>query len=51
MQSTMNIGRSYEIDDMIANTLGCILGIIFLTITQNSIPLIKKYLPFRQKGN
>lgn len=51
MQSTMNIGRSYEIDDMIANTLGCILGIIFLTITQKSIPLIKKYLPFRQKGN
>tara|TARA_B100001057_G_C22590931_1_gene848945 strand:+ start:245 stop:649 length:405 start_codon:yes stop_codon:yes gene_type:complete len=51
MQSAMNIGRVYEIDDMIANTLGCILGIIFLTITQNSIPLIKKYLPFRQKGN
>lgn len=51
MQSAMNIGRSYEIDDMIANTLGCILGIIFMTITQNSLALIKKYLPFQQKGN
>ena len=51
MQSAMNIGRSYEIDDMIANTLGCILGIVFMTITQNSLALIKKYLPFQQKGN
>ena len=51
MQSAMNIGRSFEIDDMIANALGCILGIIFMTITQNSLALIKKYLPFQQKGN
>ena len=51
MQSAMNIGRSYEIDDMIANTLGAILGIVFMTITQNSLALIKKYLPFQQKGN
>ena len=51
MQSAMNIGRSYEIDDMIANTLGCILGIVFIAITQNSLALIKKYLPFKQKGN
>ena len=51
MQSAMNIGRGFEIDDMIANTLGCILGIIFMTITQNLLPFIKKYLPFRWKGN
>ena len=51
MQSAMNIGRNYEIDDMIANTLGAILGIVFMTITQNSLALIKKYLPFQQKGN
>lgn len=51
MQSVMNFGRSYEIDDMIANTLGAILGIVFITITQNSLALIKKYLPFQQKGN
>jgi glycopeptide antibiotics resistance protein len=47
----MNVGRSFEVDDMIANTIGCILGVVLLTITQNLLPLLKKYLPFRPKGN
>jgi glycopeptide antibiotics resistance protein len=49
MQSAMNIGRSYEIDDMIANTLGAILGIVFITITQNSLSLIKSIYLFSRK--
>ena len=51
LQSAMNVGRSFEVDDMIANTIGCILGVVLLTITQNLLPLLKKYLPFRPKGN
>ena len=51
LQSAFNNGRSFEIDDMIANTVGCILGIMLLTITQNTLPLLKKYLPFHKKGN
>lgn len=51
LQSAMNVGRRFEVDDMIANTIGCILGVVLLTITQNLLPLLKKYLPFRPKGN
>jgi len=51
LQSALNNGRSFEIDDMIANTMGCILGTMLLTITQNMLPLLKKYLPFQKKGN
>jgi len=51
LQITMNMGRNFEIGDMIANTIGCILGIVLLTITQNLLPLLKKYLPFRPKCN
>jgi glycopeptide antibiotics resistance protein len=51
LQSAMNNGRSFEVDDMIANTIGCILGVYLLTITKNKLPLLKKYLPFHQKGN
>ena len=51
LQSALNNGRSFEIDDMIANTVGCILGIMLLTITQNMLQLLKKYLPFHKKGN
>ena len=51
LQITMNMGRNFEIGDMIANTIGCILGVVLLTITQNLLPLLKKYLPFRTKGN
>lgn len=51
LQITMNMGRNFEIGDMIANTIGCILGVVLLTITQNLLPLLKKYLPFRPKGN
>lgn len=51
LQSALNNGRSFEIDDMIANTMGCILGTMLLTITQNMLPLLKKYLPFQEKGN
>ncbi len=51
LQITMNMGRNFEIGDMIANTIGCILGVVLLTITQNLLPLLKKYLPFRPKVN
>ena len=51
LQITMNMGRNFEIGDMIANTIGCILGVVLLTITQNLLPLLKKYLPFRPKCN
>lgn len=51
LQITMNMGRNFEIGDMIANTIGCILGFVLLTITQNLLQLLEKYLPFRPKGN
>jgi hypothetical protein len=28
LQITMNMGRNFEIGDMIANTIGCILGVV-----------------------
>ena len=49
LQSSMSLGRSYDIGDIVANTTGCILGVLLITLTQRSMPLLKKYLPFLNK--
>jgi VanZ family protein len=49
LQSTMALGRSYDIGDIVSNTLGCIIGVILITFVQRTVPLLKKYLPFLNK--
>jgi glycopeptide antibiotics resistance protein len=49
LQATMSLGRSYELDDIIANTIGCVLGVLSISYIKRKLPLIKKYLPFRSK--
>jgi VanZ family protein len=49
LQSTMALGRSYDIGDIVSNTVGCIVGVILITFVQRTVPLLKKYLPFLNK--
>ena len=49
LQATMSLGRSYELDDIIANTIGCVLGVLSISYIKRKLPLIKKYLPFMSK--
>ena len=49
LQATMPLGRSYELDDIIANTIGCVLGVLSISYMKRKLPLIKKYLPFMSK--
>ncbi len=49
LQATMSLGRSYELDDIIANTIGSVLGLVMLPFIRRMMPLLKKYLPFLNK--
>jgi VanZ family protein len=49
LQSTMAIGRNYDIGDIVSNTVGCVIGVILITFVQRTVPLLKKYLPFLNK--
>lgn len=49
LQATMSLGRSYEVDDIIANTIGCVIGVLAIAYIKRALPLIKKYLPFISK--
>mgnify|MGYP001084770177 CR=1 FL=1 len=46
LQAMMGMGRAYDLDDIIANTVGCILGILSVSFVSRNMPLFKKYLPF-----
>ena len=50
-QSVMKLGRTLAYDDMIANTVGVLLGGISYKIICDKKALKKNYLPFRQNGN
>lgn len=49
LQAKMSLGRSYDIADIIANTVGCILGLFSINFIRKNLPLLKKYLPFLNK--
>ncbi len=49
LQATMSLGRSYELDDIIANTIGSVFGLYLLPFIRRMMPLLKKYLPFLNK--
>ncbi len=49
LQTIMSLGRSYELGDIIANTTGCVLGVLSMSYIKHKLPLIKKYLPFMSK--
>ena len=49
LQSSMSLGRHYDIEDIIANTIGSIIGVLLMPFVYNKMPLIKKYLPFMDK--
>ena len=49
IQSNTHYGRSYELGDVIANTIGSIVGVITIGFLIKKMPLIKKRLPFIQK--
>jgi len=51
IQSAMSVGRSFEVDDMIANAIGCAIGMGLIPFVRTNALLIKKYLPFQKKGN
>ncbi|MBT6236616.1 MAG: VanZ family protein [Bacteroidetes bacterium] len=46
LQSAMALGRAYDIDDIIANTVGCFLGILLMSFIARKMPLLKNRLPF-----
>lgn len=46
LQSAMSLGRAYDIDDIIANTVGCILGLLSISFIRRKMPLLKNRLPF-----
>lgn len=46
LQSVMALGRAYDIDDIIANTVGCILGLLSISFVRRKMPLLKNRLPF-----
>lgn len=46
LQSVMALGRAYDIDDIIANTIGCILGLLSISFVRRKMPLLKNRLPF-----
>ena len=49
LQATMSLGRSYELEDIIANTIGSVLGVLSICSIKRKLPFIKKYLPFMSK--
>jgi hypothetical protein len=49
LQASMALGRSYQWDDIIANTIGCILGVLLIPFFRKNMPLLKNYLPFLNK--
>jgi len=49
LQANMSLGRSYDLADIIANSIGCVLGIISIDFVRKKLPLLKKYLPFLNK--
>ena len=46
LQSAMALGRAYDIDDIIANIVGCFLGILLMSFIARKMPLLKNRLPF-----
>lgn len=49
LQSIGSLERSFEYGDLIANTLGAIVGVISIKGALNFVTFLKKYLPFMQK--
>lgn len=49
IQSVTHYGRSYELGDVIANTIGSIIGVVTVGFLIKKMPFIKKHLPFIQK--
>lgn len=46
LQSAMSLGRAYDVADIVANTIGCVFGVLSITLVRKRMPLFKKYLPF-----
>lgn len=46
LQSTMAMGRSYEINDIMANSVGCFIGILIIPFVRRKTLYLKKHLPF-----
>ncbi len=49
LQSIGSLERSFEFGDLIANTLGAIVGVISVKVALNFVTFLKKYLPFMHK--
>jgi len=45
LQSSMHLGRSFEIDDMIANGVGALIGVLTIDYVINHFSFFKKYVP------
>ena len=46
LQSTMHLGRSFEVDDIIADSVGALLGVLAINFIIKQMPFFKKYVPF-----
>lgn len=46
LQSSMHLGRSFEFDDIIADTVGVLIGVLLIDLIVRNMPLFKKYIPF-----
>mgnify|MGYP003706966109 CR=1 FL=1 len=49
LQLQMRVGRSFDIADIGANSLGAVSGIWLIPFIGRTLPLVKKYLPFLRK--
>ena len=49
LQLQMRVGRSFDIADIAANSLGAICGLWLAPLISRKLPLVKKYLPFLSK--
>ncbi len=46
LQSSMNLGRSFEVDDMLADGAGALLGVLCIDFLIKHMSFFKKYVPF-----
>lgn len=46
LQSTMALGRTYDINDIVANSVGCALGMLTIPFVRRKLPLLKKHFSF-----
>jgi hypothetical protein len=45
LQSSMHLGRSFEVDDMVADSVGALIGVLSINFIIKHFSFFKKYIP------